>query len=78
VLQEATVLRARARLEGPTFRLFIVIDKEVLESSIWKRWFAPLKLDALQRLKVVDPQEDVARIVDAITGQVSVSVATTF
>lgn len=75
VLQEATVLRARARLEGQAFRLFVVIDADVLDSRIWKTWFAPLKLDALQRLKLVARSEvvdgaftpaELTRVVDAI------------
>ena len=68
VLQEATVLRARSRLEGSSFRLFVVIDQDVLASRVWKRWFAPLGLDALQRMTVVDPDHiDVKAIVDAIS-----------
>lgn len=57
VLQEATVLRARSVLEGPAFRLFVLVDAPVLASEIWQRWFAPLNLDALQRLKVLDPDK---------------------
>ncbi|MDP2004786.1 MAG: toll/interleukin-1 receptor domain-containing protein [Rubrivivax sp.] len=66
VLQEATILRARAVLEGPAFRLFVVIDAEALKTEVWKRWFAPLKLEALQRLKVVAPPALPAHFATAI------------
>jgi hypothetical protein len=54
-LQEATVLRARSILEGAAFRLFMLIDKAVYDSDVWKKAFAPLKLDELQRLKLAAP-----------------------
>ncbi len=66
VLQEVSVLRSRSINERDSFRLFVIIDKEVLEDATWKQWFAPLKLDALQRKKIVDKNEDPALIVAAL------------
>lgn len=57
VLQEATVLRARARLEGEAFRLYVLIDAEVHDDPVFTRWFAPLNLGALQRLKKLAPAD---------------------
>lgn len=66
VLQEATLLRARAMLEGASFRLFVVIDRDVLDSATWKRWFHPLALPQLQMLVLDGPGADIAPAVAAI------------
>lgn len=66
VLQEATILRGRAMQEGSSFRLFVVIDQAVLDNKVWTQWFAPLKLDELQRVKIVDPAEPAERVVKAV------------
>ncbi len=66
VLQEVSVLRSRSINERDSFRLFVIIDKEVLDDATWKQWFAPLKLDTLQRKKIVDKNEDPALTVAAL------------
>lgn len=66
VLQEATILRARAMLEGPAFRLFVVIDEAILDDATWKHWFAPLELNSLQRFTLADPGAPLDAIATAV------------
>lgn len=66
VLQEATLLRSRSMLEGQDFPLFVVIDREVLDSTVWKRWFHPLALPQLQMLVLDGPAADTGPAVAAI------------
>jgi hypothetical protein len=66
VLQEATLLRSRAMLEGSSFRLFIVIDRAVLDSKVWKQWFSPLELGSVQSFVVEKPADDPVPVVAQI------------
>lgn len=66
VLQEATILRARALLEGPAFRLFVILDQEVLQDETWQRWFAPLELDSLQRFTLTGEASPLDAICTAV------------
>lgn len=66
VLQEAIFLRARAMLEGPAFRLFVLIDAAVPAHPNWSTLFAPLALDALQHTRLLDPAQPLTAAAAAV------------
>lgn len=69
VLQEATLLRARAMLEGKAFRLFILLDKAAGDDPVWKQWFAPLNLPDLQSFVLPEPDANTAPFVSAVQAE---------
>lgn len=71
VLQEATLLRSRSMLEGKDFRFFVLIDQAVLQSAVWKKWFAPLAFPQLQMRVLADPADDVSAFVDEVRAAVA-------
>lgn len=69
VLQEATLLRARAAVEADAFRLFVIVDEPVLADPRYAQIFGALSLAALQQQKVpagADWVAQLAGIVDTI------------